>query len=149
MKTIHLLVLASLVPAIALAADTPNFTGRWSFDAKQSQNVGMMAMAEVTLTIKQADGQLVEDDHAAFGGKTSDDHFVYDLTGKTVQNSTSMSGAGTTKSSWSDKRLVTEWQTGGRSRLETRSLSADGKTMFVESQSGDRPKTVMAYSRID
>jgi hypothetical protein len=148
MKSIHLAVLASLVPAITLAADAPNFSGRWAFDAKQSQNVGMMAMAEVTLTIKQSDGQLVEDDHAVFGGKSSDDHIVYDLSGKPVKNTTGMSGSGMTTSGWSDQRLVTEWQSQGRSRTETRSLSADGKTMFIESQSGDRPKTVMAYSRI-
>jgi hypothetical protein len=64
-----------------------------------------------------------------------------------------MSGTGTTQSKWDGNRLVTEWNSAGAVagatvvRIETRTLSVDGRTMCVESRRANKPAVVMAFNR--
>jgi hypothetical protein len=65
-----------------------------------------------------------------------------------------MAGPSETVSKWAKGNLVTTWTSesaiaGGPKvvRTETRSLSADGKTMTVESVRGLNPATVMVFDK--
>lgn len=149
----RLILAAMLALASQTATAATDFSGRWNFDPGKSQNVGMMAQATVVSTIAQSGTRLTVDDHSVFGGRTLDDHTIYDLTGAPAQNVSKMSGTGTTQSTWDGNRLVTRWNNEGAIpgstvvRVETRYLSADGQTMFVESSRTGKAVIVMAFDR--
>jgi hypothetical protein len=144
---------AAMLLAAGGANAATDFSGRWNFDPGKSQNVGMMAQAAVVSNIAESATTLTVDDHSVFAGRSMDDHTVYDLTGAPATNTSKMSGAGTTRSKWDGNRLVTEWDSAGVvpgstvTRIETRTLSVDGQTMFVESRRADKPPVVMAFDR--
>jgi len=152
MKRFVLATLFTLVASVANAGGV-DFSGRWNFDAAQSQNIGMMAQATVVSTITQTATTLSVADHSVFGGRSMDDHTAYDLTGAPAQNLSKMTGAGTTHSRWNGNRLVTEWDSAGAvpgstvTRIETRYLSQDGRTMFIESSRPGKATIVMAFDR--
>jgi hypothetical protein len=58
-----------------------------------------------------------------------------------------------TSSKWSGNKLVTIWESEGAVagtkviRTETRYLSEDGKTMFLESSRGNNPPMVIVFDR--
>ncbi|HXR96303.1 MAG TPA: hypothetical protein VN709_00530 [Terriglobales bacterium] len=146
------LTLLSLLLAGALLGfrpATPNFSGTWSFNPAKSANLGMMARMSDTVTIEQTETMLTTHDAASFGGAAQpprDTH--YDLTGKAVSNTSPTGEAGETTSRWQGDRLVTTWITEGsvagskHERVETRYLSADGRTMYLESK-----PIVMAFDK--
>lgn len=149
------LVVAAIVIAAsgARAAGAPDFSGHWAFDAARSRNVGTMAEATIVSTITQDRISLTVEDHSVYQGQAIDDRTVYDLTGSPTQNVSRMSGRSTTRSKWEGDRLLTEWQAAGAlpgsisTRNETRYLSADGTTMYVESAGSGNTPIVMAFDR--
>jgi len=92
--------------------------------------------------------------HSTFQGSDQDLKTHYDLTGKPVANESPMAGPSETTSKWDGDKLVTSWTSesavaGGEKvvRIETRSLSADGKTMTMESVRGSTPPVVMVFDK--
>ena len=113
----------------------------------------MMAAIQETLTIAQTAGKLTVDSKATFQGKDTLRQVNFDLTGKPVINEGAMGDRAETVSKWVDDKLVTTWTSEGAVagtrvlRTETRSLSADGQTLTVESVRGTNPPLLMAYER--
>ena len=136
-RRIALLVLA--VAFAAVAANPPDFSGTWVFNAGKSKNVGMMASAEYTSTITQTPKVLTVNDVTLFSGQKQAHETRYDLTGATVPNDSPMGEKSQTSSRWVGNKLVTTWESDGALagtkvvRTETRYLSDDGKTLFFES----------------
>ena len=153
MKT-KILAFVCLVTVAALAAKPPEFTGSWVFNADKSKNVGMMSQVKMVQTIQQTDSSLDVLSHSTFQGSDQDMKTHYDLSGKPVANESPMAGASETVSKWEGEKLVTSWTSqsavaGGEKvvRIETRSLSADGNTMTLESVRGSNPPVVMVFDK--
>ena len=146
-------LLASLLCALLASAATPDFSGTWEFNAGRSKNVGMMAAMQSTAAIQQTAALLTEKDHSVMNGQPSDHETRYDLKGKDASNEDFMGVKNVTVSHWDDGKLVTTWTSEGAVsgtkvvRTETRSLSADGRTMTVESKRGSNPPIVMVYDK--
>jgi len=142
------------VAGLAFAASAPaNFSGNWTFDAAQSKNVGMMAQGKIQTTVSQTKFTITVDDNSEFNGQKATQHTVYDLTGKPVTNTSMMAGQATTRSHWQGTRLITDWESPGAiagttvKRTETRYLSANGKTMYVESARAGKDPMVIVFTR--
>lgn len=151
---------ALLAPVVAGAAlfagvgtQLPQFSGQWTFEPAQSRNVGMMGGMKIHTTVIQTSSDLTVDDDSDFSGQKGTQHTVYDLTGKPVGNTPIMGGTATTTSRWDGEKLVTEWESSGSiagttvKRIETRYLSSDGKTMYVESSRSGQEPMVMVFTR--
>jgi uncharacterized membrane protein len=141
-KTVTGFVLLFLA-GMAYAASAPaNFSGNWTFDAAQSKNVGMMAQGKVHTTMSQTKLKIVVDDNSEFIIQKDTQHTVYDLTGQA-----------TTRSHWAGARLITDWESPGAiagtmvKRTETRYLSPDGKTMYVESARSGKDPMIIVFTR--
>lgn len=151
-RVLSMLVVSAAVVAGA-AGPSPAFGGHWTFHPEQSRNIGMMAGMKISTIIVQSTSELTVDDNSDFNGQADTQHTVYDLTGKPVSNHPIMGGTATTHSHWDGPRLVTEWESPGSitgtivKRTELRYLSADGKTMFVESSRSGQPSMVMVFTR--
>ena len=134
-------------------APPPQLAGTWTFDSAQGKNLGMMASMKIHTNIVQSQSELTVDDASDFNGQQDVQHTVYDLTGKPVSNTPVMGGTATTSSRWEGDRLVTEWKSPGSiagttvTRIETRYLSPDGNTMYVESSRSGRDLIVMVFTR--
>lgn len=149
-----LLALLCLTSVGALAAKHPDFNGSWEFNPGKSKNVGMMMQARMTSSIQQTDSAIDETTHSNFQGSEQDLKTHYDLTGKPVSNDSPMAGTSETVSKWDGDKLVTTWTSasavaGGPKvvRTETRTLSADGKTMTIESVRGANAALVMVFEK--
>ncbi len=143
---LRVLALICLVAVAAFAAKRPDFAGSWEFNAAKGTNIGMMTQVKMSQTIQQTD--------STFQGSDQDLKTHYDLTGKPVANESPMAGPSETTSKWDGDKLVTSWTSesavaGGEKvvRIETRSLSADGKTMTMESVRGSNPPVVMVFDK--
>ena len=158
--TTHRTALIAVAPALALAwmgvavaASPPDFAGTWVLNAKRGQNLGMMAALQETQTITQTADRLTVASKATFGGQDTLRTVTYDLTGRPVQNEDAMGAKAETVAHWQDGRLVVTWTSEGAVagsktvRTETRSLSADGAAMSVESVRGANPPLVMVYEK--
>ena len=136
----------------AVAADT-TFSGTWILNPAKGANLGMMAAMQLVETIKQAGDTLTISDKGSMNGQTQTNEVVYDLKGKTGTNLNPMGEKNQTVSKWVGRKLVTTWTAEGAIagtrtvRTETRSLSADGKAMTVESVRGDSPAIIMVFDR--
>src|SRR5215831_12980446 len=120
----------------AFAAQHSSFSGTWEFNPGKSKNLGMMAQMKMSLTVDQSGESLDITTRTTFQGRDDDRKTHYDLTGKPATNESPMAGPAETVSRWDGESLVTTWTSesavaGGPKvvRTETRSLSADGKTM--------------------
>jgi len=149
MKTIGLLL---VLATTSLATDV-NFSGTWVLNATRSKNLGMMAAMQLTETIKQDGKTLTVSDAGTMNGQTQTTETHYDLAGKALSNQDFMGQTNETVSKWNGGQLVTTWTTDGAIagtkvvRTETRTLSADGKTMTVGSARGSTPPIVMVFDR--
>lgn len=139
----------------ACAASAPaNFSGNWAFDPAQSKNVGMMAQGKIQTTVSQTKLKIVVDDNSEFNGQKDTQHTVYDLTGKPITNTSMMAGRATTRSHWEGTRLISNWECPGAiagtvvKRIETRYLSPDGKTMYVESARSGKDPMIIAFTKV-
>ena len=137
----------------ASGANLPHLEGKWTFDPAQGKNLGMMAGMKIHTTIVQSQSELTVEDASDFNGQQDTQRTVYDLTGKPISNTPIMGGTATTSSRWDGDHLVTEWKSGGSiagttvTRIETRYLSPDGNTMFVESSRSGHDLIVMVFRR--
>ncbi|HKW63723.1 MAG TPA: hypothetical protein VJN89_14325 [Candidatus Acidoferrum sp.] len=154
MKAKILILAAGLIAGAALAQKVTSFSGSWQFNPEKSKNVGMMAQMKMALTVQQSDSSLDITTRSTFQGRDEDSKIHYDLTGKPVANELPMGGPSETISKWEGSKLVTTWTgesavAGGPKvvRTETRSLSADGKTMTVESVRGSNQPVVMVFDK--
>ena len=153
MKT-RLLAFVCLVTVAAFAAKRPDFAGSWELNTEKSKNIGMMMQIKMTQTIQQTDSSLDVMTHTTFQGNDQDMKTHYDLTGKTAANESPMAGPSETISKWDRDKIVTTWSSqsavaGGEKviRTETRSVSADGATMTIESVRGSNPAVVMVFDK--
>jgi hypothetical protein len=148
-----LLAAMGLLALAVSAASTTDFSGTWEFNPQKSENIGMMAQAKMTVTIRQTRDALDVDAHTSFQGQESALTTHYDLHGKPVPNQAPMAGPSETVSKWQDGKIVTTWTSQGAVagsqvvRLETRSLSSDAKTMKMESTRGSNPPVVMVFDK--
>ena len=146
-------LLLFVVASAAVAANPPDFSGTWVFNAGKSKNVGMMASAEYTSTITQTIKVLSVTDVTVFNGQKQTHETRYDLSGATVSNDSPMGEKGQTSSHWSGNKLVTIWESEGAVagtrvvRTETRYLSDDGKTLFLESARAGKEPMVIVFDR--
>lgn len=138
----------------AFAAKHADFSGSWQFNPEKSKNIGMMSQMQMTQTVKQSDSALDVTILTSMQGQEGNSSTHYDLTGKPAANQSPMAGPSETVSKWDDAKLVTTWTSesavaGGVKvvRTETRSLSADGKTMTLESVRGTSPAVVMVFDK--
>jgi len=155
MKVKLLSSMLCLMVVAAFAAKRTDFSGSWQFNPEKSKNIGMMSQMKMTQTIEQSDSSLDVTTHTTFQGRDEDSKTHCDLTGKPATNESPMGGPSETVTKWDGvKLLVTTWTSesavaGGPKvvRNETRSLSADGKTMTVESVRGSNPAIVMVFEK--
>jgi hypothetical protein len=137
----------------AAVAQVGSLAGHWTFDTKQSRNVGMMAGMAIHTTISQTSTEVIVDDVSDFNGEKDTQHTVYNLAGKPVTNTPIMGGTATTRSHWVGAKLITVWESAGSvagttaERTETRYLSPDGATMYVESGRPAHEAMVMVFAR--
>jgi DNA-binding PadR family transcriptional regulator len=148
------LVSLSLVFAVAVFAQSvPNFSGRWVMNPEKGKNLGMMATLKDTVTISQTPKELVTRDVTSFQGRDNTREVHYDLTGQAVSNDSFMGDHNETVAKWVAGKIVTTWTregavAGTKSVMtETRSLSADGKTMTLETVRGQSPAVVMVFDK--
>jgi ABC-type enterochelin transport system substrate-binding protein len=145
-------VALSLVTTVA-AQSPPVFSGTWVLNTAKSQNLGMMAALEDAVTISQTPTRLVITDTSSFQGQKNTRELQYDLTGKPTTNSGPMGDRNETVAAWRAGTLVATWTSDGAVagtkvvRTETRSLSADGKTMTVQTVRGGNPPLIMVFDR--
>lgn len=148
---LRLLLTLLLVPVVSAAG--ANFSGTWVMNPARGQNLGMMANLKLTATIEQTDKSLTSTEVSSMQGQEQRRVVTYDLTGKAVPNDGPMGDKSQTASRWDGNKLITTWTSEGAIagtkvvRPETRSLSADGRTMTVESVRGDRPPVVMIFEK--
>lgn len=154
MKLKHLIAMLCLTAGMAFAGQPANFSGSWQFIPEKSKNVGMMSQMKMILAIEQSETAVDVTSHTTFQGKDDDSKTHYDLTGKPATNESPMGGVAETVTKWEGGKLVTVWTSesavaGGPKvvRTETRSLSADGRTMTVESVRGTNPALVMVFEK--
>jgi hypothetical protein len=154
MKTKVLISALCLVAVAVFAQEHTDFSGSWQFSAQKSKNIGMMAQMMMEQTVQQSISALEITTHTKFQGRVEDSKTHLDLTGKPTTNESPMGGSSETVSRWDGAKLVSVWTSesavaGGPKvvRTETRSLSADGKTMTVESVRGSNPAVVMVFEK--
>ena len=150
---LSILPVAVLATTVLSFAATPDFSGEWQFVPAKSKNAGPMAQMKITDKVRQSADTLTITSTSVLNDMELTSEIRLDLTGKVVENTMPMSPKGETVSRWQDSRLVTTWTTPGSAagtksvRVETRSLSADGKTMTVESAREKGATMVMVYER--
>ena len=154
MRLKHLLAMLCVAAGVAFAAEHANFSGSWEFHPEKSKNVGMMSQMKMIQAIEQSQTVLDVNTRTTFQGKDDDSKAHYDLTGKPVSNESPMGGPAETVTKWQAGKLVTTWTSesavaGGPKvvRTETRFLSADGRTMTVQSVRGSSPALVMVFEK--
>jgi hypothetical protein len=147
-----MLSLVLILTAVA-AVGKADFSGTWIFNPAKSKNIGMMSGLQLTTTINQNGSTLTIRDASTFNGQESSRETHYDLTGKPMRNQTFMGENAETVTRWAGSNLVTTWKTEGAIagstvvRTETLSLSADGKTLTLESVRSSNPAVAMVFDK--
>jgi hypothetical protein len=154
MRVKHVVAILCVAAVTAFAAQHSSFSGTWELNPGKSKNLGMMAQMKMSVAVDQSEASLDVTTRTTFQGRDDDRKTHYDLTGKAANNESPMGGPAETVSRWDGEKLVTTWTSesavaGGPKvvRTETRSLSADGKTMTVESVRGSNPPLVMVFDK--
>ena len=155
-NTFLLAVLVLCVSVLAVpvrAAGATDFSGTWGLNVSKSKNIGMMSSMQITLKIKQTGNEVIVSEIAKFNGQEQNRELHYDLSGKPVANSGPMGDPNDTVTKWVGNILQTTWTQEGAVagtkviRSETRSLSADGKTMNDEYVRGENPPMVLVFDK--
>ena len=142
-----------LLSLTSFAYGNADFSGTWTFDPVHSKNIGMMSGMRLTTVIEQSHDELTQKVDATMMGQNQKQELRFDLTGKPVSNETPMGEKSQTFTKWDGEKLVTTWKTPGAVAgstsisVETRSLSTDGRTMYVETNRANKPAVVMVYSK--
>jgi len=130
-----------------------DFSGTWSLNVSKSKNIGMMSTMQITLKISQTANELIVSELAKFNGQEQARELHYDLNGKSRPNTGPMGDPNDTVTQWAGSALETTWTQEGAVagtkvvRAETRSLSADGKTMSDEYVRGSNPPMVLVFDK--
>ena len=147
------ITLVVCLTAVARAQAPTDFSGTWVLNPARSQNLGPMATMQDTATIVQTSRGLTITDRARMMGQDSTRELNFDLAGKPVRNTGPMGDSNETVAKWDGAKLIVTWTGEGAVagtkvvRTETRFISADGKTMTVESVRGSNPAVVMVYDK--
>jgi hypothetical protein len=153
MKSLLTLFLAIVLNSAVLAASTSALAGTWIFKADKSKGVGMMSAVAITAVITQTGSVLKIHETTVSQGKEQTHDNTYDAAGDPKANESPMGDKSSTVSHWDGDRLVTTWTAAGPVsgttvvRTETRSVSADGKTMTVEWSRDGKAGMVMVFDR--
>ncbi len=157
MKTFFLSVFLVLTAAVLFLTTSTSaatdFSGTWSLNVSKSKNIGMMSTMQITLKIKQTESELVVSEVAKFNGQEQSRELHYDLSGKESPNTGPMGDPNQTVTKWTGSTLETAWTQDGAVagtkvvRTETRSVSADGKTMSDEFVRGPNPPMVLVFDK--
>ena len=153
MKTLVVAALTLMMSLGVAAAAPADFSGSWVLNASKSKNLGMMATMDYASDIQQtADALSVKDTTQMMGqAQTQETHYL--LNGTPTPNVSYMGDQAQTTTRWDGAKVVTTWTSPGAVagtnsiRTETRSLSADGNTMTVESTNGSKAPIVFAFDR--
>ena len=146
-------LIALAVTTLAMAQSKPDFGGNWALNNQKGKNLGMVAAVQEKVAATQTAEKLTLDITSTFQGKPSKRVTTYDLTGKPVQNEGAMGDKSETVAKWDGDKLVVTWTSEGavagtkNVKTETRSLSADGKTMTVVSQRGSNAPMELVYEK--
>ena len=147
-----LLLFTGLAPA--LAADPPSFAGTWVLNTKKGENLGMMSAVKETVKIAQTPQKLTIESSAGFMGTTTRAHGHLrprrqgrQQRGPDGQPRRHRGEVGRQASSWSRGPSPARSPAARSEKVETRELSADGKTMSVTTTRGTKPPMVMVYER--
>lgn len=152
-RTIVAALAGLLLSLSALAAGTTDFSGTWELNTDKGQNLGMVKAIDETVVVTQDADKLVIDFTSKFMMKTTKRQVSYDLAGKPVPNEGAMGDKAQTIAKWVDGTLVVTWTSEGAVagsktvKTETRSLSADGKEMSVETARANKPPMVLVYDK--
>ncbi len=144
---------AFVLATAAMAQSAPDFSGNWVLNNTKGKNLGMVAAVQETIALTQTADQLTLDFATTFQGNTTERQVNYDLKGTLVQNEGPMGNKAETVAKWDGGKLVVTWTAEGAIagtktvRTETRSLSADGKTMTVVSQRGSNAPMELVYEK--
>ena len=153
MKMQFLVSTICLAAIAVFAGEKADFSGTWDLSPEKSKNIGMMTQMKMTATVQQSESALDIAVHSNYQGRDQDSKTHLDLTGNPATNESPMGGPNETVSKWDGNKLVTTWTgpsaVAGKNvvRTETRSLSADGKVMTVESMRGSNPPLVMVFDK--
>lgn len=134
-------------------AGNPDFSGTWQLNTDKGENLGMVKAVNETVTIRQTATEVVMDFTSKFMLQTTKRQVRYDLAGKPVPNEGAMGDKASTTVKWANGTLVATWAAEGaipgtqNLKTETRSLSADGKTMTVRNERKGKPVMVMVYEK--
>ena len=138
---------------LAFAGPNPDFSGTWQLNNSKGKNLGMVAAVKETVVIKQAADKFTADISSTFMTDTTKRQVNYDLTGKPVPNEGAMGDKADTVAKWDDGKLVVTWSSEGAVagtmvvKTETRSLSADGKTMTVVNARPNKDAMELVYEK--
>lgn len=144
---------AVVLATTAMAQSAPDFSGTWVLNNTKGKNLGMVAAVQETVVSTQTADKLTLDIAATFQGNTTTRQVNYDLKGAPVPNEGAMGDRAETVASWDGSKLVVTWTTEGAIagtktvKTETRSLSADGKTMTVVNQRGSNEPMELVYEK--
>jgi hypothetical protein len=148
MKLLMTLVVALFLNSSVFAAGAPSLAGTWIFKADKSKGVGMMSAVAITAVVTQTGSALTIHETTVSQGKEQTHDNTYDTAG-----APKMGDKSSTVSHGENDKLVTTWTAPGAVngttvvRTETRSVSADGKTMTVEWSRDGKPGMVMIFDR--
>lgn len=151
--TVLVSILGCLVFATSAIAANPDFSGTWVLNTDKGKNLGMVKAVSETATIKQTPEKVVIDFATTFMLKTTDRKVTYDLAGKPVPNEGAMGDKAETVARWDNGKLVVTWTAEGAVagsktvKTETRTLSADGKSMAVENVRAGKDPMELVYDR--
>jgi hypothetical protein len=153
MKSLMTTLVGLLITNSVFAAGAPALAGTWIFKADKSKGVGMMSAVAITAVITQTGSVLKIHETSVSQGKEQTHDNTYDIAGDPKTNESPMGDKSSTVSHWENDKLVTTWTAEGAVagstvvRTETRSVSADGKTMTVEWSRDGKAGMVMVFDR--
>lgn len=152
-KTSRLLMLGAALAMSAVAQAVPDFSGTWVLNNKAGKNLGMVAAVKETVVITQTADKFTADFSSTFMENTTERQVTYDLGGAPVPNESAMGEKAETVARWDGDKLVVTWTSEGAVvgtkvvRTETRSLSADGRTMTVVSERPNKEPMELVYEK--
>jgi hypothetical protein len=139
--------------AMAQADKVPDFSGTWVLNTDKGQNLGMVKAVSETVVITQTPAKFTADISSTFMLKTTKRQVNYDLAGKSIPNEGAMGDKADTVAKWDGGKLVVSWTSEGAVagstvvKMETRTLSADGKTMSVVNQRPGKEAMELVYEK--
>lgn len=139
---------AAAVPASSVT----DFSGTWILDHARGDAAALMPGLRLTSRIRQDRTEVLFEERFDDRGTITVRRARYDLTGAAARNETAR-GPADAVARWEGARLVVTWTAPGApadsadARIETRSLSADGRTMTVQSRRPGAEPVTLVFAR--